>query len=148
MGKKRIPSNLRNEKYCVGIITDSLRSGLVPIETDKGYIADVARKHGANPEAGYYYPQLARFPGDPEAFVSSRSEIRRVLESRGWSSRGIVEVESKGPDRDPEPYRPADDIIDREVAAHMEREGPPKDVGELRSEITKRLSGNESTTPD
>lgn len=43
-----------------------------------------------HPEARKYMPSLARFPGDPEAFVSGRGDIDRVLRERGWGAEGAV----------------------------------------------------------
>jgi hypothetical protein len=34
---------------------------------------------------GKYQPGLARFPGDPEAVVSSRGDAERVAKKRGWT---------------------------------------------------------------
>lgn len=94
-------------------------------------------------KGGYQYlPQLARFPGDPEAHVSSRSEIKRVLSERGWGAEGIVECEPKrhGDGK----YTPAQDIVDDVVAQEISEKGikPTEDnIAELRDKAKKRLAG-------
>jgi len=68
----RLRQKLRNEKYCIGVITD--------------------RIIGA-PKNVVYYPQLARYYKDPEAYVSNRTEIKRLLKKRGWRATGIVDYD-------------------------------------------------------
>lgn len=63
---------LRNDKYCVGVITDRI------VGTTRGRV---------------YYPMLARFPGDPEAVCSNRTEIKRLVKKRGWKCEGMVDVD-------------------------------------------------------
>jgi hypothetical protein len=84
-----------------------------------------AKKAGYKPNINdVYLSQLARFPGDPEAFISGgRNQIRRVLEKRGWGCEGIVDVK-------PSQYQPeipdiplGADII-KETACEMVRENP------------------------
>jgi len=44
---------------------------------------------------GKYQPGLARFPGDPEAVVSSRAEARKVVDKNGWKIQdGPVNAEN------------------------------------------------------
>lgn len=62
-------------------------------------------KRGVNLKANdEYMPELARFPGDPEAvvpFSGARSYIKNLCEQRGWACEGAVNVEHRQPDQDP-----------------------------------------------
>ena len=51
-----------------------------------------AQARGIN-AVGKYQAGLARFPGDPQAVVSSRGDARRVAEKNGWTI-------SKGPNNE------------------------------------------------
>jgi hypothetical protein len=68
-----------------------------------------AQKHGYTPKAtDYYMASLARFPGDPEAFVNhgqGRGHIRKLLERRGWAGDGLVKVKGREPESDPHEER-------------------------------------------
>ena len=59
-----------------------------------------AKKHGVNIRGKRYDPQLARFPGDPKAWVGSDTDVRKVLEHRGWGGKGAVNVTATN---EPEP---------------------------------------------
>jgi len=86
----------RNEKWCVNICTDTLR-GPNPLHyehpRDQKELAERIRQGGVSPESGHYIGQLARYPGDPEAVVSSKSEIRDLLQRRNIRSTGFVKNE-------------------------------------------------------
>jgi hypothetical protein len=56
----------------------------------------VAEGHGQSVTGKVYVGGLARFPGDPEAWVSGRSDVERVLRQRGWGSEGAVNVSARG----------------------------------------------------
>lgn len=83
--------DLRNRKFMVGIATDSFRDGR------------------------QYRPEFARFSGDPEAVIGSKSEAVSLLRRRNWSCRGTVDVESDVPPP-PEHYEVADSAVNREIA--------------------------------
>ena len=133
--------HLRNERYCVGIIRNTLTSD-APSERDEDYLAVVARKARITPGSAHYFPQLARFPGDPEAFVSSRDEIKRVLEKRGWSASGLVDYEPRSRDTERE-YKPADDLVNRYVEEHISANpSDAKYIDDLKHEYANKLAGN------
>lgn len=51
-----------------------------------------------------YMPELARFPGDPEAVLPhgrERDHIKKIVEQRGWACSGAVECDGREPDHDP-----------------------------------------------
>lgn len=52
----------------------------------------VAEDGGQNVKGKTYCGSLARFPGDPEAWVSGRSDVERVVRERGWRCEGDVTV--------------------------------------------------------
>lgn len=63
-----------------------------------------------------YMPELARFPGDPEAVLphgQERDHIKKICETRGWACEGAVECKHREPERDPHESAPkmAEDLI-------------------------------------
>lgn len=64
-----------------------------------------AKKHGFTPSKNaVYMPGLARFQGDPEAFVDhtqGRGYIKKLCERRGWACDGAVTVAKREPESDP-----------------------------------------------
>jgi hypothetical protein len=86
----------------------------------------LARKHGYNPgPSDIYNPNLARFPGDPEAWIppsGGRAHIRKVLAKRGWGCQGAVELESR-PNPPPKFKDLADDLA-VEAAREMATRNP------------------------
>src|ERR1700676_3108092 len=59
-------------------------------------IGDQFRKQaeaaGVNVQGKVYMGGLAAFPGDPEAWVGGRGDFQKVVEDRGWSCEGSVNV--------------------------------------------------------
>ena len=90
-----------------------------------------AKRHGFTPSPNAtYFSSLARFPGDPEAFVTraqGRSYIRKLCEKRGWACEGAVNVEHREPESDPLDKKNCkalgEDIISRR-ASQMAMENP------------------------
>ena len=68
-----------------------------------------------------YKSSLARFPGDPQAWVSSRSDVKKILEERNWQSEGTVKNEfhedklSEAVENRPKANGVAEDILDDKV---------------------------------
>ena len=94
-----------------------------------------------------YYPNLARFPGDPEAFVTraqGRSYIKKLCESRGWECSGGVKAEYREPERDPYETAPAlaDDIVRESMAEEIKKnpEMSKQERRQLRSKVIKKHS--------
>jgi hypothetical protein len=82
------------------------------------YYRKVAESHGQNTTGKKYMHGLARFPGDPEAWVSGRGDVERVCRERGWGCEGAVNV----PLQQPEPAKPvavAEDIVQAEVSKRI-----------------------------
>lgn len=51
-----------------------------------------AEKQGVSTTGKIYLGGLARFPGDPTAWVSGRGDIAKTCETRGWGAEGTVNV--------------------------------------------------------
>lgn len=96
-----------------------------------------AQRHGFVPPAdAVYHSSLARYPGDPEAFVTKamgRGYIQNLCERRGWACEGAVNIKGRAPEKDmlaPENCVPLADDIVRAKAREMIRENP--DVARLK----------------
>jgi len=60
---------------------------------------------------------------DPRAWVSSADDLRTEVKRRGWSCEGMVNVKGAKQDiPDPQPYRVADDLVEKEVARRVEED--------------------------
>ena len=64
-----------------------------------------AMKHGYKPKVtDYYLASVARFPGDPEAFVNHGQGLwyaKKLLERRGNGAEGAVTLQTREPEEDP-----------------------------------------------
>lgn len=93
-----------------------------------------------------YLSALARYPGDPEAFVPAtggRGHIKAVCEKRGWECDGAVKTKRKEPEKDPRSVPLAKDLVNRKVAEAIKKNPDlkRKDQGELRHDIIKKHGG-------
>lgn len=108
----------------------------------------VSKRMGFTPDPNsVYFPNLARFKGDPEAYVSrsqGRGYIRRLLEKRGWSSEGAVSVAGRGPESDPLDAKNCvplgEDVIQRYAGKMIEKDPSLRQLGrkELRERVLDR----------
>lgn len=110
------------------------------------YRYHAAQDAGIDTNGKRYLSGMARFPNDPEAWVSGRDDVVRLCESRGWNSHGMVEYEAPSIDRAPEPDIPiAKDIVDQHVAACLrafpEGDHTPQLKEDIRESVTQELSG-------
>lgn len=109
-----------------------------------GHAAESGFKPGLHDK---YFPELARYQGDPEAFVSrsqGRSYIKKLCEKRGWAIEGAVNVKSREPSEDPLAYENcvpiADDLIQGRIN-NMARKDPSvlrRSRKDLRREIIEK----------
>lgn len=79
---------------------------------------EMAKKAGVNTEGRWFCGDVAKYPGDPEAWVEGRGDIKRICEKNNWRAEGEVECNAKPldvPDGDGK-YYVADDIVKREVS--------------------------------
>ena len=105
-----------------------------------------AEAAGVNPTGKWYSGPLARYPGDPEAWVDSLSDVRRIAERRNLNVQGAVNVVAPEVSRTPlsgESYRVADDIVERHVADRLEDQPDlgPVEQADLRDSLSRSLSG-------
>lgn len=116
---------------------------------DDGYLKSIttaAIKHGYRPNPNdVYQPGLARFRGDPEAFVSptgGRGYIKKLCEKRGWAVEGAVNVAHREPESDPHTAGPGlSDKLIRENAQRMIAKDPSLkrlDRRELRTAVLEK----------
>jgi hypothetical protein len=100
----------------------------------------VAEQSGVSVAGKKYISQLARFPGDPQAWVSGRGDVERVCRKNGWGCSGMVNVKPG-----PTPYRPnepvGEDIVMEEVDSVI-RKNPDAALGrkEIAAEVRKNVS--------
>lgn len=91
-----------------------------------------------------YNGTLARFPGDPEAWVSNLGDVKDLCERRGWSADGAITVRAPqyAEPPDPAPYRVADDLVERYVddAIATNPDLAPKRA-DVKEELTHKLAG-------
>jgi len=83
---------------------------------------------------------------DPQALVDSTHDVKKIVEQRGWSCEGMVNV--KGPsfdDYEEKPYEVADSIVNDHVANEViEKHGgriKKKAYKDLRQKIKNKLEG-------
>lgn len=88
-----------------------------------------------------YISQLARYPGDPRAYVSNASDVRRIAEEDNLTVDGAVNVKRS---RDVEPTPDiaiADDIVDENVAIEIAMDpGKATKIEQVREETRERLT--------
>ena len=77
-----------------------------------------AKKAGVNTTGKVYKSSLARFPGDPRAWVGGRGDVQKVCEQEGWGCDGAVKVKMQEPEPAGE-VAIADDIVERRVAQEI-----------------------------
>jgi hypothetical protein len=101
----------------------------------EAYLAK-ARAAGVTTDGKLYFSSLARFPGDPEAWMDAQGDQVKLLQKRGWSAEGDVNV--KGPDVAPLPaVRLAEDLVEARVEEELERRYPDA-VGGKKVRIKKK----------
>lgn len=70
--------------------------------------------NGGTTQGRKYIASLAKFAGDPEAWVSGRGDVQKVLEARGWGCEGAVNTPIR--ELEPTPAIPlAPDILKEAV---------------------------------
>lgn len=105
------------------------------------YYGRLAEEAGVDVTGAVYKSGLARFPGDPQAWVRDRGDVARLVEARGWGCEGDVNVRAQQIEPGPD-IAVADDIVEQRVMAKMDanpdlvHERRPQDVyAEAREEI-------------
>jgi hypothetical protein len=60
------------------------------------YLARDLKKSGGSPKGKVYLSGLALYPGDPKAWVSDKSDVKRVCRERDYDCSGAVSHQSEG----------------------------------------------------
>lgn len=111
---------------------------------DKGALKQVvsgAKKAGYNPTGNeLYQPCLARFPGDPRAFVSQadgKAHIRKIVERDGTGCEGAVTVKAREPEHEPTPkHKLAPHIVQRHLRHKLKN---PENAKRDRREMVEQI---------
>jgi len=98
-----------------------------------------AAEAGVDTNGRRYLSGMARFPNDPEAWVSSRDDVVRLCAERGWNCHGLVEHEA--PAAEPTPDIPiAPEIVDQHVEACLRAFDPGEQTPQLKADIRERVT--------
>lgn len=88
-----------------------------------------ARDAGVSTNGKVYVHEAAAYPGDPEAWCSTKEDIKALVAKRGWK---CAELGEGGRDAEPAAFVPlAEDLVREKVVKRLE--------GLPQGEITKRL---------
>lgn len=91
------PMSSSDREFCEGRVDNGHLFGHGPLAEDTGNkLKKIAEAGGQNVKGKMYVGSIARFPGDPEAWVSDRGDVKRVVEKRGWKCQGAVEHNPDG----------------------------------------------------
>jgi hypothetical protein len=106
----------------------------------------MAKAAGVDTNGKRYIAGLANFPGDPEAWVSGLSDVRRICADRGWNCHGAFEYEAPEPLLPPAPDVPiAADILANQLSSELEgvdqREITPRLIADTSERLENLLSG-------
>lgn len=100
---------------------------------------------GVSTNGKWYCSGLARFPGDPKAWVGDRGDVARVAAENNMTVHGYVE--QKGREVDPMPdVKLADGIIDSEVNEVLDH-CPGADPEAVRDDLTQLRTGAVDPNP-
>lgn len=108
------------------------------------------RAIGSYPSGKKYMSQLARYPGDPRAWVDSLSDVSRICreDNLTWEYAGRIRhraVERDEPDPLDKPYEVAPDLIEKRVRkavkANPDLAHDPKALADTREKIKKAAVG-------
>lgn len=113
------------------------------------YALALARKAGVSTAGRRYCPSLARYKGDPRAWVDGRGHVKDVCIAEGWGCEGDVNI-PKPEDDAPDPlegkYEVADEVVDRHLKEQLAKIGEPISATEqqdMRESLKSRLSGGQ-----
>ena len=108
--KQRMEDMLEAQEFGGMMTDDVFLAGLPQIQhmhnkAEQEYICRKAKEGGYTPKpTDVYQPGLARYKGDPRAFVNhgqARGHVRHICESEGRACEGAVNVEAREPEADP-----------------------------------------------
>lgn len=111
-----------------------------------------AQAQGVDTNGKRYLSSLARYPNDPEAWVSGLGDVTRIVGERGWNCSGAVDhVGYDSSQRAPEPDVPiAPSIVSAHVqdclSAYDEGERTARLAADIEERVTQELTGQISFT--
>ena len=106
------------------------------------YYKHITEREGGNTNGKKYLSGLARYPGDPEAWVDSRGDVERILTKRGWGCEGSINIKPRESLTPPAPGpEVADDLLDKYTAQIASAQPSPHlvDTDDLREQVKERL---------
>jgi hypothetical protein len=108
----------------------------------------MAEAQGFSTTGKVWMPSLARYPGDPEAFVSNRGDVLKVCRKRRISCDGEVNYKATPTDEDLAPLpevKLAPDIVEQHVNQELKKEPSLKlkRRQELREMVTEKYGAPE-----
>lgn len=86
-------------------------------------LREIAESQGQSTSGKVYLGSLAKYPGDPEAWVDGRGDVKRVCEKRGWGCDGAVRVAPRDVGRLPNRKAPRGSLAGRLRAAGLNMAG-------------------------
>lgn len=103
----------------------------------------IAEEAGQNTTGKKYLSGLARFPGDPEAWIDSRGDVERLAAKRGFGVEGTINIKPRESIEAPKASCPdvADDILNyhTEVIASQHPDSHMIDKQDLKEQVRERL---------
>lgn len=112
------------------------------------FVRQQAAKAGVETTGRRYLSTLARFPGDPRAWVADRSDVKRICEEDGLGcpEAGTRVASCDAPGLDDKPYEVAEDIVveklANECAVDPDLNASKKRKVERYHTLKKKMSGN------
>lgn len=107
------------------------------------YYKHITEQHGGNTVGKRYVSGLARFPGDPEAWITGRDDVKRLVEKRGWGCEGTVNVKAREALNPSEPKTEvAEDLLNKYTQHVAEGLPDPEriDMADLKAQVKERIS--------
>lgn len=141
LATRRCPACVTNDTFMAG---RKLNGAQFKTQAEYEIYSRELRAKGGSTAGKFYSHKLATRVGDPQAWIGSSSDVRRVLLERGDSGGCAgVKVQRNRDCLGEEPeYGIADDIIDREVEAKLsqnpELAPTPKERARFRAELKQK----------
>ncbi len=112
-------------------------------EAMREFHAENAKKRGINTTGKKYDTTIARFPGDPEAWIGSDTDVRQVMEKRGWGCKGKVKVAARhdGPHEMPKPGISEKHV--REMVHERMTVDPGQKLSKVVEDVVNHIEDNE-----
>lgn len=111
--------------------------------SERAYAEMYKRKRGHYPDGKTYKSSLARYAGDPAAWVGSDDDVTALCKKRGWTCPSVgIKRAQYTPEPEVKPL--GEDIIQRELEKVIESnpgiKQKPKKIQEQREAIVDRMS--------